>query len=662
MTKGRRAVCGLRTIVLCALLVFFCGTLALAEGGVQEIALNDWVELMLSETPAAYGFTVPSNSVYTFKSFGGEGARAQLLVGQNRQLVAEGEGFSFMQRLVAGRQYTLLVSGESGTARVEIMRDALGRSYHKPLVLENLREGYTKAVARAGDVHWYRFSPTDSGLYMIATRGAVATEGLLMDEWGAPLPGMPMRALPYDRNFAVQLNLRAGATYYLRVNAHADETGRYTLRFIHGDEDAPMPESIELSATELELEIGERAQLRAQVMPADAMEELLLVSSNPRIATVRSTGQVVAVSEGECEIVALGFGSAYASCVVKVRAIALEAVEFEQKTISMAIGERLPLRYALVPEGAQAKGMQLHSSDELVVSLDTSRNVLGKSVGTAQITALSEQGEMLGSMQIKVTEVPIRRRALVFGEQHYLDGRVRIGAVNTTQGIADLLRRQSFDGASYEVTMRMDTGRAAAISAIQEVFSDVQPGDISLFSINCHGGYENGTPYLEFHDGSRLTAQGLEAELRKIPGTVVVIIDCCNSGAFISRVERTKFSSRMLAAFGTDRSGSFGMSKYRVICSSSAEQNSYRISPERIETEGYLSTALARALCLAGGWDIVEDRAMSMKADADKNGQVTLEEVYQYTYKRVKLFLGKEADLQDVQIYPRGSQFAIFSE
>ena len=659
MTKEKRVALAWRVGALCVLLALLCSCFgALAEGAAS---LNELPVLALSDEAKVLTFSVPSNSAYTFQSFGGEGARTTLTMSQSGQVVAEGEGFCFTARLVAGRQYALKVSGDGGTARVEIMRDALGRCFGKPLVLQSLREGYTKAVARAGDVHWYRFVPEAAGLYMIATRGELATEGLLMDEKGMALEGMKVSALPYDENFAIQRNLEAGKIYYLRVSGKGDQTGRYTLRFIHGDEDAAVPQSILLSANEMELEVGERAQLRAQVHPEDAMGELLFVSSNPEVVAVRTPGTIEAVGEGECEIVAMGFGGAYAGCRVVVSAVVPESVLFEQGQGRMIVGEKLPIKYRALPEGASLRGVRFESSDEAVFSVNATGDMLAVGVGSGQLSAVSEAGVVLGSMQLRVSGAPIKRRALVLGEQRYLDGRVRVGAVNTTQGIADLLRSQSFGGEGYEVSMRMDSGRAAAIEAIRKVFKDAQPGDISLFAINCHGGYENGTPYLEFHDGSRLSAQGLEAELRRVPGTVVVIIDCCNSGAFISRMDRSQFTSRMLAAFGTDRSGSFGMSKYRVICSSSAAQESYRISPERVETEGYLSTALGRALCLAGGWDIIDDRQMDMKADADKNGIVTLEEVYQYTYKRVKIFLGKSADLQDVQIYPRGAQLAIFS-
>ena len=651
----------LRLWALLLLFALFCCPQTLAADAAQAISLNARIELELSEQGETFLFSVPSNSSYNFMSFGGAGARAELREGINGQAIALETGFHFTQRLVAAREYALTIYGEGGHAGIEIMRDALGRSFERPLVLQNLSQGYTKAVARAGDVHWYRFTADHSGPYMIATRGEIATDGIVMDDMGMPLSGTEIRTSPYDKNFALQLNLVKNQTYYLRVSALDDEVGRYTLRFIRGTEDEPMPQNIILSETSISLQMGERAQLSATLQPEHAMAELLWVSTDTTVATVRATGQVQTVAPGSCEIIALGFGQAQATCKVTVSTADLSAVEFKQPMLRLSIGEQSKLSIAPVPEGAAMVGVSLVSEDTGIATVDDAGTVKAVAVGKVNIKAVDGAGKVLGQMELSVTEPPAKRRALILGEQKYLDGRVRLGSVNTTMGMADLFRNQSFDGATYEVTMRMDSGRTNAIAAIRNTFKDARAGDISLFAINCHGGYENGTPYLEFYDGSRLTAQGLEAELRKVPGTVVVIIDCCNSGAFISRMERSQFTSRMMEAFGTDRSGSFGMSKYRVICSSGPAQESYRISPEGIQSEAYMSTALARALCMAGGWELVEDRRMSMKADADKNGIVTLEEAYQYAYRRVKTYLRDAADLQDVQIYPRGAQFALFS-
>ena len=74
-----------------------------------------------------------------------------------------------------------------------------------------------------------------------------------------------------------------------------------------------------------------------------------------------------------------------------------------------------------------------------------------------------------------------------------------------------------------------------------------------------------------------------------------------------------------------------------------------------------MSTVFSRSLCEAGGWDLIKDRAMSMRADADKDRVVTLNETYNYVRARVKRYLRVAAAQQDVQVFPAGSPFVLFS-
>lgn len=59
-------------------------------------------------------------------------------------------------------------------------------------------------------------------------------------------------------------------------------------------------------------------------------------------------------------------------------------------------------------------------------------------------------------MEVEVLPARAQYRALVVGQQRYTDGRVRIGAANTTQGISDAFSNMNMDGAKYQTTMMMD--------------------------------------------------------------------------------------------------------------------------------------------------------------------------------------------------------------
>ena len=89
-----------------------------------------------------------------------------------------------------------------------------------------------------------------------------------------------------------------------------------------------LPEGIELSPTEIDMDVGEKATInKAKVLPKDTIQGVTYTSSNPQVATVSSTGEIKAVGAGACEIIVRAkAGNFEGSCVVQV---------FDQKPVSM---------------------------------------------------------------------------------------------------------------------------------------------------------------------------------------------------------------------------------------------------------------------------------------------------------------------------------------
>ena len=71
-------------------------------------------------------------------------------------------------------------------------------------------------------------------------------------------------------------------------------------------------------------------------------------------------------------------------------------------------------------------------------------------------------------------------------------------------------------------------------------------------------------------------------------GTVVVLLDCCQSGAFISTATQRVFGTRFIQAFAAGSSGRLTSSKYRILASTSADQDSFRCCPPRTHREQQL--------------------------------------------------------------------------
>ena len=179
---------------------------------------------------------------------------------------------------------------------------------------------------------------------------------------------------------------------------------------------------------------------------------------------------------------------------------------------------------------------------------------------------------------------------------------------------------------------------------IQRVFGDAEAGDVSYLYISTHGLYdpENGVePALLLSDGqteNHMTPEELEAAFDGISGTKVLILDACNSGAFIGK-GMTEW----------DEPPCFLGDDFKVITSSGAREESWYWSAgedaKQEERQGafYFTQALCDALSAACGYP----------ADQNHDGSITLKELYDY------LLLNHAASTP--QVYPQNDDdFVIF--
>jgi len=213
------------------------------------------------------------------------------------------------------------------------------------------------------------------------------------------------------------------------------------------------------------------------------------------------------------------------------------------------------------------------------------------------------------------------------------------------------------DGASYEVRLQLDSTRQEVLDGIAAAFGGAGENDVSLFYINCHGVYENGVAYIRLHDESRITVRQLETMLRGISGKIVVILDFCQSGAFIGAGgDFERFSLQAQAAFGASPLTS---GRYTVITSASAAEDSYRRAFSSAGGEAGTAAIMGRSLCEGAGWDLIYDRSVSLKADVDRDKLITVQEIYEYTRRRVRHYLEDTGVSQTVYLYPEGDRTVI---
>ncbi len=619
-----------------------------------------------------FRFTPDSTDDYIFRSFpSAQTALAQmeaaLIRESNEEIIAQQtpqEGFRLTAQLEQGESYRLeLTMHTGGEFAVEVMLDARGRCFDNPISLPAESVRYAKTIVRARDVHYFSFTAPVSGWYSIRTekttgQAMLDTLGYLFDQNGAMIAVNDDILFPGDSNFMIQQELTAGEVYYVRISAFSNQTGAYRLVVTMPQEGQQLPESIELSEHNLMMDVGQSVSLNTTVHPSDALGEIVYVSSDGNVVSVEPDGTLTALKAGSAVIWAMSYNGVQDRCSVTVRPVEVTGMSFDTDSVTLRANEQKQLSPIFTPKNASIQTARYLSSDESVVQVSQSGVLTGISKGTAIVTATSADGGFTDTIEVIVQNAKPVYRALVIGEQTYAEG-VRVGGKNTAQGMADMLAAQSIDGASYEVRLQLDSTRRELIEGIKEAFSDAGPTDISLFYINCHGAYENGTAYLRLHDETRITVRQLEQMLRGIEGKLIVILDFCQSGSFIGaggEFERFTGDAQRIFAGGTALTNG----KYTVITSAAADQDSYRRSFTRNDDEDSTAAIMARSLCEGAGWDIIYDRSVTLKADTNRDKLVTVQEIYEYTRRRVTHYLEGTSVTQTVYLYPQGDQTVIF--
>lgn len=177
---------------------------------------------------------------------------------------------------------------------------------------------------------------------------------------------------------------------------------------------------------------------------------------------------------------------------------------------------------------------------------------------------------------------------------------------------------------------------------IHAAFSQADDNDVSYFYISTHGLWEEGQPNgdmtLLLSDGRSehgVNASMLRAMFDQIPGTKVLIIDACHSGALIGK------------GVGSSFENVFQGSEYKVICSSGGAEESWFWSGmeegEAMVGAGYFSGAVVSGLSHKGGYG----------ADSNRDGLITLTEL--------KRYLHDHHGASTVQTYPEEDDFPVMT-
>lgn len=216
---------------------------------------------------------------------------------------------------------------------------------------------------------------------------------------------------------------------------------------------------------------------------------------------------------------------------------------------------------------------------------------------------------------------------------------------NNVYTLSTILTQMSDSLASLTTFVDEISSAEGLATAIRTAFANAQPGDTCLFYISSHGRFRPEAPeypaVIFLTDGiteGEITGEQLQAMLDPIPGTKLVLLDACNSGAMIGKGVIPNLNDQPVRPFHTEA--------YKVLTSAGGNELSWNWSNTAdtplLQGSSYFAKALADGLGLYGQYS----------ADLNRDGAITLDEIYRY--------LLRNHGSSTVHVYPQRDDTALF--
>ncbi len=178
----------------------------------------------------------------------------------------------------------------------------------------------------------------------------------------------------------------------------------YTTFFGEVDE-----EDLVLSTQSITIKVGEKAEVTAEVLPEKATyKNVSWTSSDPEIAIVQD-GTVTGISPGNCIVTATTektFITRDVYVTIEPIIIPVTSITVQEPNIELYINDTKKISYTIEPSDATDKKVKFQSSDENIATINSDKNVVGVSEGTATIT-------LIGANDVKAyVNVTVKKRII----------------------------------------------------------------------------------------------------------------------------------------------------------------------------------------------------------------------------------------------------------
>lgn len=294
--------------------------------------------------------------------------------------------------------------------------------------------------------------------------------------------------------------------------------------------------------------------------------------------------------------------------------------------------------------------------------------ITGASAGMSTITLKNSYNQNVRTIKVTVKNPsnPVTYRAAIVGQYDYHG---YANDLSACQYDALAMSRTCKKTGYSSVKVKYNVSKNGMKNLISSAFAGADSNDVSLFFYSGHGASSGALCTIESGSIGFVETSMLATWLKKVPGTVIVMLDSCYSGMAINKTpdgkitvtqsksvsdkEISNYNNAIINTFKkadaqstTAKSGELATGKFRVITASS-----------KYQTSGCYSTFSLFSYCIVhgAGFDFQTGaRQSSAPADTNKNGIITVNEAWDYARMNTVDYG------QDAKVYPANCSTKVF--
>ncbi|MBQ3156069.1 MAG: caspase family protein [Clostridia bacterium] len=295
------------------------------------------------------------------------------------------------------------------------------------------------------------------------------------------------------------------------------------------------------------------------------------------------------------------------------------------------------------------------SQDSLITAEPTVQYApLTEGVCTVTVTAEDALGDSAAASggAVTVTSPQPTYRALLIGNTYTGSTNQLDGPDNDIASMALML--DTMTGTPFQITRKTNRSATDMQLDIASAFAGAQASDVSLFYYSGHG---SSAGALVGTGNTFLTIYSLRSTLQKIPGTKIILLDCCYSGSVIGKSlssasvsDPALFNQAVISAFSAVSRSSENLADtgFIVLTACSKDQESFSLSSDGANHWG----AFTYGVCYGSGYDIWNRAFLNrLPADSSGDGAITLGEAYAGAKERIDYLNTIKYFDQSVQFY-----------